>query len=121
MKTPPPPLTLCGEEVHMVADNLLHGAFEGLVGGGDGQEEMFGGGIPLWEEPLVTPDFPSWSACSLFLILLLLLLLLSFWWGGDDGMEEGNGGRREEAGCGELVSFCDETKKVLQGDGAPPN
>lgn len=29
------PVTLCREKVHMVADGLLHGAFKGLVGGGD--------------------------------------------------------------------------------------
>lgn len=28
-------LQLYGEEVHVVADGLLHGAFEGLVGGFD--------------------------------------------------------------------------------------
>ena len=48
-------LTLRREEVHVVADGLLHAAFKGLVGGGDGQEEVLGAGLALREEPPITP------------------------------------------------------------------
>lgn len=94
-----------------MADGLLHGAFEGLVGGGDGQEEVFGAGLPLWEQPLVPPRLPTWS--ERFPRSSSPILLLSSWWGGDDGVEEGNGGRREEAGGWELHGSCDEAKEVL--------
>lgn len=67
---PPPALTLRGEEVNMVADGLLHGALKGPVRGGDGQEEEFGGGVALREEPLLLP-------VSAHLPRLLLLLLPS--------------------------------------------
>lgn len=42
----------------MVADHLLHGAFEGLIGGGDRQEEVFGVQLPLRKE-LLTRQHPS--------------------------------------------------------------
>lgn len=47
------PVTLRGEEVHVVADHLLHGAFEGPIGGGDGQEEVIGVQLPLRKQSLI--------------------------------------------------------------------
>ena len=90
----------------MVTDGLLHGALEGLVGGGDGQEEVFGAGLPLREEPLVLKHLPSRSSSS-------SLILLDSCWGGDDGVEEGHGGRREEAGSWDVLSSSGKTEKVL--------
>lgn len=75
----------------MVADGLLHGAFEGLVGGADGQEEVFGAGLTLREES------PVRSAH-----------VLDSWRGGGEGVEERDGGRGEEADCRELCSSCGE-------------
>lgn len=101
----------------MVADGLLHGAFEGLVAGGDRQEEVFGAGFALREEPLVPPLL---HPCSARLLLSSPVLFHSCW-GGVEGVEEGDGGRREEAGGWQLLSSCGKMKEVLQGDGAPPN
>lgn len=81
----------------MVADGLLHGAFEGLVRGGDRQEEAFGAQLPLRKEPFVPPPFSS----------------------SRQRMEEGEAGRGEEAGGGGLFGSCGKVKEVLQGDGAP--
>lgn len=69
------PLTLCWEEVHMMADGLLHCAFECWVGGADGQKEMFGAGLPLRKKPLIPPHFPIWS--NYFLHCFPSILLLS--------------------------------------------
>lgn len=82
----PPHLRLGGDEVHVVADRLLHGAFEGLVGGCDWQKEVIGVWLALREEPLIPPILPTSSH-----------LLFPFRGGGIHGMEEGNGGWREEA------------------------
>ena len=84
----------------MVTDDLLHGAFESLVGGGDGQDEVLGSWFPLREEPLILPRGPG---C------------------GDCGVQEGNGRRREEAGRGEFFRSCDKAEEILQRDGAPPH
>lgn len=97
-----------------MTDGLLHGALEGLVGGGDGQEEVFGAELPLREEPLVLKHLPSRSSSS-------SLILLDSCCGGGDGVEEGHGGRREEAGGWDLLSSCGKTEEVLQRDGAPTN
>lgn len=43
----------------MVADGLLHGAFKSLVGGSDGQEEVFGLRLTLREESLIPPVHTS--------------------------------------------------------------
>lgn len=104
-------LKLCGEEVHVVADGLLHGAFEGLVGGGDRQEEVLGARLTLREKAHVPLLLPRTSG----------RLLLNSWLGGSERVEEGDGRMREEAGCWELLSSCGEVKQVLEGDGALPN
>lgn len=93
----------------MVADGMLHGAFEGLVGGGDRQEEVFGTRLLLGEESLILPRL---SADHLHGSSSSIPLFFS-WWGGGDRMEEGDGGRREEASGWELLSSCGETKEVL--------
>lgn len=83
----------------MVADGLLHRAFECWVGGADRQEEVLGAGHPLGKDPLV-------------------FLLLSHGRGGH-GVQEGDGGRREEAGCRGPLGTSGEAEQVLQRDGAP--
>lgn len=92
----------------MVADGLLHGALEGLVGGGDRQEEVFGTRLLLREESLILPRLSADHLHGSSSILLFFS-----WWGGVNRMEEGDGGRREEASGWELLSSCGKTKKVL--------
>lgn len=92
----------------MAADRLLHGAFEGLVGGGDRQEEVFGAQLPLRRRPLLRPRLSA-----------SLVLLLSARLGGGRRMKEGDAGRGEEAAGGRLAGSCGKVEEVLQGDGAP--
>lgn len=94
----------------MVADHLLHGAFEGLIGGGDGQEEVFGVQLPLRKQSLIK-QHPCAS----------LTFLLSLQQGGGDCMKEGDAGRGEEAGGRELFGSRGKVKEVVQGDGTPSN
>lgn len=84
----------------MVCDRLLHGAFEGLVGGGDRQEEVVGAQLPLRRKSLIHPRLSSQL-------------------GGGDGMKEGDAGRAEEAAGRRLCGSCGKVEKVLQGDGTP--
>lgn len=83
------------------AQRPLHGTFEGLVGGGDGQEEVFGARLPLRRKALV-------------------LLLWSQLRGGRR-VKEGDAGRGEEAAGGGLFGSCGKVEEVLQGDAAPPS
>lgn len=92
----------------MVADRLLHGAFKGLVGGGDWQEEVFGAQLPLRRKSLVHPRLSA-----------SLVLLLSSQLGGGDRMKEGDAGRGEEAAGRRLFGSCGKMEEVLQGDGTP--
>lgn len=104
----------------MVADGLLHAAFEGLVGGGHGQEEVPGGGLPLGEDLLSAPHLRPWSGRSPLFSSSVLLLRLALR-GGDGGVKEGNGRIREEAGGWEVLKSCGEAKEVLQGNRALPH
>lgn len=90
--------------MQVAADRLLHGAFEGLVGGGDRQEEVFGAHLPPRRRSLIHPRLSA-------SILLLL--------GGGERMKEGDAGREEEAAGGRLFSTCGKVEEVLQGDGTP--
>lgn len=104
-------LGLCGEEVHVVANGLLHGAFKGLVRGGNGQQEVPGARLTLREKalgPLLLPCTSGHRGLNPRL-------------GTHERVEEGDGGMREQAGCWELLSSCGEVKQVLEGDGALPN
>lgn len=90
----------------MAADRLLHGAFEGLVGGGDRQKEVFL--LPLSRKPLVHPRLSA-----------SVILLLPPQLGGGDRMKEGDAGRGEAAAGGRLSGSCGKVEEVLQGDGTP--
>lgn len=104
VSSPRPHLGAWREQVHMMADGLLHGAFKDLVGGSNRQEEVVGRWFALREKPVI-PAF-HW-------VLRLLLRL--------DMVEERNGGRWAEAHCWKLLSSSDKAKDVLKGDGAPSN
>lgn len=91
-----------GGGVHTAAHRLLHGAFEGLVGGGDGQEEVSGTQLPMRTHTFVPARLSSQQ-------------------GGGDRMKEGDAGRGEEAGGRGLFGSCGKLKEVLQGGGAPPH
>lgn len=80
----------------MVADGLLHGGFEGPVGGRDGQEQGVGLGPDLREETPVAPLL--WRGPA----------------GGGGAVEEGDGGRREEAHGRKLLGSGGEANDVLQ-------
>lgn len=86
-----------------MADGLLHGAFEGTVGGRDGQEQGVGLRVDLRKGTPVGPPL-LWCVTA-----------------GGGAVEEGDGGRREEADGGKLRGSGGEANDVLQGDGAPPN
>lgn len=83
------------------AQRRFHGAFEGLVGGGDGQEEVFGARLPLRRKALVLP--------------------LRSQLGGGRRVKEGDAGRGEGAAGGGLFGSCGKAEEVLQGDAAPPS
>ena len=94
--------------MHAAADRLLHGASEGLVGGGDRQEEVFGAHLPLRRKAFVHPR-----------LAFSVVLLLSSRLGGGQRMKEGDAGRGEEAAGGRLFGSCGKVEEVLQGDGTP--
>lgn len=83
----------------MAADRLLHGAFEGLVGGGDRQEEVSGAQLPPRRKPLLRPPLPAPLR----------------------RVKEGDAGSGEEAAGGRLSGSCGKVEEVLQGDAAPPS
>lgn len=97
------------EQVHMMADGLFHGAFKGLVGGSNRQEELVGHRFALREKPFVPP------------LHCFLLMLFQPDLGRGRMVEEGNGRRRKEASCWKLLSSSGKVKDVLKGDGAPSN
>lgn len=101
LKSSAAPLRLRGEKVQAAAQRPLHGVFEGPVGGGDGQEEVFGALLPLRRKALV-------------------LLLRSQLRGGRRA-KEGDAGRAEDATGGGLFGSCGEAEEVLKGDAAPPS
>lgn len=86
----------------MAADRLLHGVFEGPVGGGDRQEEAFGAQLPLRRRSLARPRLSASAQL-----------------GGGERVKEGDTGRGEEAAGGGLSGSCGQLEEVLQGDGTP--
>lgn len=61
-------LSLCWQEVDVVADGLLHAALKCFVGGGDGQEEAPGLWPALGEQTFIAPFLLRFGLCRFWMV-----------------------------------------------------